>query len=453
MIGSILGWKRAIEGRIALTTVLVVAMGSVAPSGAWDGELDHSWDGDGIRYLGATDTISRGYGVALQCDGKVVVTGVAEAVAEDAKIMVARFNADGSPDASFATAGRFTITLGDYGASGWDVAVQPDGKIVVVGTAIFNLGGAHAVVLRLTPAGVLDSSFSSDGLQFLYFNGATSGNAVALQNDGRILIAGKTTSNSSMVVARLTTNGSLDSTFDSDGSLLLDFTGGDDEARDVKVQPDGRILVVGTAAVPGGSVAVVIRTLNDGTLDTSFGPGAGGATAIDFGTYSQGRGLVLQSDGKIVAAGSTDFSTSIAVARLTENGILDTSFSGDGMAYLDLVLGPDEGWDIAVHGKGRVLVVGTAYASGRQHVAMARFRPDGGLDSAFGGNGYVLLDFGADSLAYAVSIQPNDWKAVIVGNVQMSPSEAWAVVGRVVGDENLVFADAFECGDDSAWSP
>jgi uncharacterized delta-60 repeat protein len=431
-----------------------VALLLVAGGGAWaaDGDLDPLWSGDGVVTIGTTDTVYLGLGIAVQCDGKVVVAGVAEAGVEGGELAVVRFNADGSLDSSFATNGLFTIALGFYGDSAWDVAIQEDGKIVVAGSSLTAIEGAHFLVLRLTGSGILDSTFSGDGLQVFNFDAPSRARALAVQDDGRIVVVGDTSTNSAMAVARLTSTGELDSTFSGDGKATIDFALGEDEGWDVAIQENGRILVAGTAAVNGGSVFAVVRLLSNGALDTSFGPSGSGATTIDFGAVSEGHAIILQRDGKIVVAGSTDTATSVAIARLTVGGLLDPSFSGDGRVTRDFNWGPDEGWDVAMQGDGRIIVAGSAYVDGLYYVALLRFTPDGAPDSSFGGYGYSLVSFGFDAFGRAVAVQPHDRKIVAAGFVETGVEDADLAVVRAIGVDNLIFAAGFECGGTQGWS-
>jgi uncharacterized delta-60 repeat protein len=431
---------------------LTVALGVSCVICAADGDLDPSWHSDGVATLGVTETRYAGNAIALQCDGKVVVAGIANGAGESAELAVVRYNTDGSLDTSFATNGLFAIDVGDIGSSGWGVAVQADGKIVVVGGTVVIFGGTQFLVMRLTSGGVLDTTFAGDGIEIFNFGSSSWARSVAIQGDGRVVVVGTSTNLSAIAVARFTTNGHFDSSFDDDGKTLVDFEQGDDEGWGVAVQEDGRILVVGTASVGAGSVAVVIRFLVDGTLDTSFGVGGGGAAAVDFGIYSDGRGIAVQEDGKIVVVGITDDATSVAVARLTSGGLLDTTFSGDGMVTHDFGEGFDEGWDVALQGDGRIVVTGSGYTSGSHKLAVLRFLADGSLDPSLGGSGSLLVSLGTDFVGRAVAVQPNDRKLLVAGTVSTSVNESQLAVVRLIGDSNLIFAAGFECGDTTAWS-
>jgi uncharacterized delta-60 repeat protein len=439
-------------GRV-LALVAVVLPACVASSA--DGDLDPGWGSGGLAFTGVSETGNRGMDVAVQCDGKVVAVGAVNSQVWSSDAGVIRFDTDGSLDTSFASSGVFDISFGPFGDIGMAVALQADGKIIVAGTGTEN-NTDQFFVLRLTANGDLDSTFSGDGYHLFGFDGPARANAVAVQDDGRIVVAGRASTDSAMAIARLTTTGGLDPTFDgdgdSDGKVLIDFALGHDEAWDVVVQDDGRILVAGTAATIDGSFAAVVRLLADGSFDTSFGPGASGATAIDFGTYSEGRGLTLQENGKIVVTGFTDYLTSVAVARLTDGGILDPSFDGDGMVTRDFGIGSDEGRDVAVQRDGRVVVAGSVEGATGPDATLMRFTSTGDIDTSFGSGGETIIGLSSPSVLYGMALQPTDGQIIAAGLIDYGIDDSNVLVLRAVGDSTLIFDSGFECGDTSAWS-
>jgi len=436
-------------------TMLVLAVGSMTASAA-DHDLDLSWAGLGYTTAGDPGTLNGGQGMAIQCDGKVVVTGWVNGGGEDAELAVVRFNPDGSLDASFASNGVFRFDPNDlYFDGGSDVVIQKDGKIVVAGTTIAGLGSWDFLVMRLNPNGSFDPTFSGDGWHTFEFGAASRAYGVALQDDGRIVVVGQTNNTSAMAIARLTTGGTLDPTFDGDGMKTIDFTLGNDEARDVAIYKDGRIVVVGTVGLSGGSVVAVVRMLSNGTLDSGFGIGGGGAAALDFGIYSEGQGIALQEDGRIVVTGSTDLLTSVAVGRLTTGGLPDPTFGGDGLVTHDFGLGADIGWDVEIAHDGKIVVGGSIFDGVEDRTGVTRFLADGSLDTPFGnhGNGtWVDQALPTQSTAQALSIQPHDGRLLIAGIATWNLAERMIYTIRLIGDSSLIFAGNFECGDTSAWN-
>ncbi|NEQ21307.1 MAG: hypothetical protein F6K28_19200, partial [Microcoleus sp. SIO2G3] len=172
-----------------------------------------------------------GYGVAVQSDGKIIVTG-----GNNSNFAIARYNSDGSLDTTFDTDGQLTTDFGgnDYGYS---VAVQSDGKIVVTAES-----DANFVLARYNSDGSPDTTFDTDGQLTADFGGNDYGYSVAVQSDGKIVVIGE--SNGNFVLARYNSDGSPDTTFDTDGQLTADF-GGNDYGYSVAVQSDGKIIVAG----------------------------------------------------------------------------------------------------------------------------------------------------------------------------------------------------------------
>lgn len=208
----------------------------------------------------------------------------------------------GDLDPGFGNGGVVTTDVTDFDF-GNDVAVQSDGKIVLVGDT--NIAASAAYVLRYNPDGTLDSTFGTGGKATVTIDSSDfSPTAVAVQSDGRIVVAGDSGDN--FAVARLNADGTLDSTFGTGGTVVTDF-GGSDRAEDVAVQSDGRIIVVGTHGNPLSGVQsendfAVARYNSDGSLDITFG--TGGKVTTDFaGDDDSADAVVVQSDGRIVVGG------------------------------------------------------------------------------------------------------------------------------------------------------
>src|SRR4051794_23755500 len=203
---------------------------------------------------------------------------------------------------------------------------------LVLGCAVIAAGGVPALasgatfdgpasgVFRTPPApGDLDVSFSGDGKQTTDFGGSDAATSVAVQTDGKIVVAGSSGGN--FALARYGADGTLDASFSGDGLVTTDL-GGTDAGQDVAIQADGKIVVAGSS---GGSFAVARYTAAGG-LDTSFS--GDGLQTTDFGAAAGGTAVAIQADGRIVVGGSSggDF----ALARYDAQGGLDSSFSGDG---------------------------------------------------------------------------------------------------------------------------
>ena len=430
---------------------LFAVMTSVAH--AWDGELDTGFAGDGIMAILMGSYDSFGKGVAIQADGTYVLVGVATNSNED--FGLARVTPIGSMDVSFGTSGKVFWDGGWGNDGGWDAAVQDDGKIVVVGTSRLE-SASHLTVLRFNNDGTPDVTFGYNGYSIINFGVNSYGRGLVIQPDGKIVVVGNSDS-ATFAVARLDTAGVLDPAFGI-GGIYDDgifVPGGDRDAWDVGLLPNGWIVVVGSnhinplpPHVPGGDYFCVQVMESDG--------GRLSHTNIDFGGYSEARGVAIQPDGKIVVVGFTDVNTAIAVARLNAAGVLDSSFGGDGKITKDFGEGPDEGWDLALQLDGKIIVVGSATIDGTVKCVVLRLLEGGAWDK-FGpepggsSQGYVAFDFQGDSRARGVVLLPNA-KIVVVGDA-LTPTWGYIYLAARLNIPSLeIFADGFESGNTIAWS-
>jgi uncharacterized delta-60 repeat protein len=261
-----------------------------------------------------------GNAVTIQPDGKIIVIGGASDQQNSADFLAVRYLATGAMDTSFGNNGVALIPMsgGDSSASG--VAVQGNGAIVIVGTAITASAGQEFGIARLTPGGALDPTFGSGGIVLAQFQtGQDKGGAqsVAIGRDGRIVVAGlgeTSAGHAAFGLMRLLTDGSLDPTFGTGGKVLTEFAGESIAAR-VVLRADGGMVAVGSAGFPSRIALVGYRA--DGQLDPAFGTHGRTLTAI--GPASAGTAAVAQSSGNIVVAGTSaaaDFATGgFALAR------------------------------------------------------------------------------------------------------------------------------------------
>jgi uncharacterized delta-60 repeat protein len=327
--------------------------------------------------------------------------------------------ASGDPDPSFGGDGSVrTDFVGQFDIS-FDVIVQPNGRIVAVGQAgtSTTFGGADFGIARYLSNGDPDTSFSGDGRQRTDFSGTgDSAGAVALQDDGRIVVAGVTTNaseNGKFAVVRYTTGGALDHTFSGDGKVATAFAGYfTAAASDVAVQGDGRIVVVGSAAsgtphLRGGpgeqNDIAVARYKPGGALDTTFGGGDGRVTTDFAGNFDSGHSVLVLGSGDILVAGSSQTMAGeqrIVVVEYRPNGTLDTAFSGDGKIVVNMSPGqPESAAGIAVRGDGKIMVgasvrdavSGTSDAD----LGVLLLTAGGTIATTFGGgDGMAFADFG-----------------------------------------------------------
>jgi uncharacterized delta-60 repeat protein len=310
--------------------------------------------------------------VALQPDGKIVVVGFTSfPTVNNDDWIVLRFNANGSPDLNFGTGGRTLTDFAGMNDQAKSVLIQPDGKIVVSGQA--QVGTPLTVdqdfaVVRYLANGTPDPGFGGgDGKSTLNVGGHSDFvNAAALQADGKIVVVGRVftdngSGNSDMGIARFFGSGDVDTTFGHQGTQRIDFKegivpvnfdGGDwDEALDVLIQGDGKILIGGYIIRPGVFSVALVRLVTSGDIDTQFG-------MVSSPAIEKAAGIALQADGKIVAAGpaGVDF----GIARFTSDGQLDQTFQDDGKLLVDFFGAFDAATDVVIQPDGKIIAAGSA---------------------------------------------------------------------------------------------
>ena len=388
------------------------------------GELDTTFSGDGRQATNAGGTTNTGAGMALQPDGKIVSVGRAGTA-----FGVARHLADGSLDTGFGEGGSVTTEFSASLDEAVGVAVQPDGKIVVVG----KTGGGIAVA-RYTAAGALDNTFSGDGTHTIGPPFSV-GEDVAVQPDGKIVVVGTFDDgpDTDLGVVRLTESGVLDTSFSGDGLQSTDF-GPNGFARTVALQPNGAILVGGGA----NDNWALGRYTSAGELDASFS--GDGKQTLNLAAYDLLEDIAIAPGGNIVVAGRAG--STFAVARYTGAGELDNTFSGDGRQTTSFTGGFGYGQGIALQGDGKIVVAGFAGASfSVSDFTIVRYTGAGELDSTFGGgDGAVFTDFGGEDSASAVAIQA-DGNIVAVGSATVPGSDADLAITRYQGGGTALDTD------------
>jgi len=378
-----------------------------------------------------TDFGSFDYGisVAVQADGKILVSGLIAYGVGDADFALARYNPDGSLDTGFDGDGKVTTALSPFDDVSYSVTVQADGKILVAGGSDPDDKADFALV-RYNPDGSLDTGFDGDGKVTTDFSSSFDwAFSATVQADGKILVAGFSDngSNEGFALVRYNSDGSLDTGFDGDGKVTTALGSIDDEGYSVTVQADGKILVAGFSLKGRNADFALVRYNTDGSLDTGFGGDGKVTTALgssDDWSYS----VTVQADGKILAAGFSRNADAdpydFALVRYNPNGSLDTGFGGDGKVTTDFDSSDDYGNSVTIQADGKILVAGYSRnvdaAADAWDFALVRYNPDGSLDTGFGGDGKVITDFGspnnpANDGSYSVTVQA-DGKILVAGD-------------------------------------
>jgi len=396
-----------------------------------DGSLDTGFGGTGKVVTSVSAAFD--YATAMVLDGTdIVIAGHAQNGSQY-DFMVVRYNADGSLDTGLGGTGKVTFGMG----AGDDFAysVMIDGTDIIVTGDASNGSGQNFAVARLNSNGTLDSSLGGTGKVMTAGTGK-SGAGALLGTDILVVGIAWSTGSSDFAVARYNSNGSLDTAFSSDGIVTTNLLmlPSDDYGRDLAIQPDGKFVVAGhTWLGLDMNRIVLVRYNRDGSLDSSFGTGG---VVISAAGADQAASYAMVLDGTdIVVAGyanaGVDTENDFAVLRFKSDGSPDTSFGGDGIVTTDFGSTHDTALAITLDGSD-VVVVGEAMtfdASSfpvRSDFAVARYNRDGSLDTAFGGTGKVTTSIGATfDSAYAVVMDGSD---VIVAGGSTAGNENFALV-------------------------
>jgi uncharacterized delta-60 repeat protein len=425
------------------------------------GQADPTFSGDGFATADlSVNGTDQGEKVLIQPDGKIILVGSAF-LGGDWDFAAARFNTDGTLDATFSGDGKISIGFGGNDLC-YDAVLQADGKLVMVGgTEDLYLADKDFAVARLHPEGSLDGSFDDDGILKTGFGDSEEAWAVAIQpTDLRIVVAGR-----GKVARYYSSDGELDDSFDGDGKLslparfydaavtpggqitLIGISDGSQEVRiyrrnpngsldpywqteaDVIIDdgvterpsfsllPDGRVLTV----VPKGADCIVKRWWADGILeahgqeaaafnDITFGPGSE-EIANDMAVLENGEILLA---GHVATAGGTE--VDFALVKFLADGRLDKSFGVNGRAALSLG-NRDVAKAMVVQPDGKIVVAGYTGTGNAVNFMIARFNPNGSLDNNFGFGGFNAIDFmGGPDYASSIALQP-DGRIIVAGTV------------------------------------
>jgi uncharacterized delta-60 repeat protein len=392
-------------GLLALSCLAFLASLHVVSAAA--GDIDKSFGGTGRLRLGAGDAGSV-TSIAVQPDGKLVASLYYSSGGNNRTAALARVNpADGSLDTTFGTNGLAPSDLASA------IALQADGKIVLTGQIIYTSTSdkPDIFVSRYNADGSPDSSFGTNGrVTTDFFGREDSASALLIQPDGKIVVAGAAYTgdtstgieSSSIALARYNADGSLDSSFGTNGKLTTDFADRFSLARAITVQTDGKLVVAGKAmfkpAIVNDDIAV-LRYNTDGSLDSTFG--TGGFVLKDISATDDAYDVVLQANGQIVVGGTAanpaqaDELNDFALLRLNTDGTLDSTFGTGGFVLTDYQKKKERVVKVLIQADGKLIaagdLVGTATAPASAWL-IARYNADGTLDASFGTAGFTKTD-------------------------------------------------------------
>jgi uncharacterized delta-60 repeat protein len=382
--------------------------------------FEQSRDGNGrvLTDIG-TNSDDGARAITIESDGRILVAGFTGVSGIGYyNYALTRYDSNGKLDTSFNGTGKVVTDVDGSGPhlggavageiSAWATVTQPDGKILVAGYG--QTGSIHDfAILRYNPSGSLDTSFNGTGKVVIDPGGYFSNFAenLALQPDGKIIFTG------SNFVMRFNADGSPDMTFNDTGKVMSNNA---NPAASASVQSDGKIVVVGSAYTDASNSDFAVSRYNaDGSVDTSFNGTGMVVTSMAVGV-DRAHGLAIQTDGRIVVAGESG--GNFAIARYNADGSLDTSFGGTGKIVADVGGSGsfDVGYNVLVQPDGKIILAGAGYESGFNSIAAIRYNEDGSLDTSFGGTGMVLtnLGFTGGSAGVTATLQA-DGKLVVAG--------------------------------------
>jgi uncharacterized delta-60 repeat protein len=397
------------------------------------GDLDTSFKNTGVVTTSINSLVEGGFAVAIQPDNKIVVAGTCDDIENFA---VLRYNPDGSLDTNFNGSGIVTTSVGNgYEEFGFSIVLQPDQKIVVAGAGTRTGMSSDFAVVRYNPDGSLDTNFNGSGIVTTSMKVDSRAYSVALQPDGKLVAVGVAIdlaipSQSTFAVVRYNQDGSLDTNFKGTG-IVTTTIGTSDSGQAVLLQPDGKIIVVGTSS----SQIAALRYTTTGNLDMDFN--GTGVVTTPIGSSSEGTSAVLQRDGRIVVAGSsgTGTNTDFALVRYQSDGTLDKTFNGTGIVTTDISSRFDKAYAVAIQPNNKIVVAGVSdFDMYTGDFAMVRYNSDGSLDATFGRGGIITTTIsGTRDEVRDISIQ-SDGKIVAVGYENVGGTEVNFAIVRYIGD-------------------
>jgi uncharacterized delta-60 repeat protein len=349
-----------------------------------DGSLDSTFGDGGIAITDFFGDQDFALGVAIQNDGKIVAVGYAYHSSASFDFALARYNSDGSLDSNFGSGGKVTTDFFVNDDEALGIAILADGRIVVAGLASDSNSIGSSVsdfaLARYNVDGSLDATFGNGGKVTTDFLGSYDvAMGLSIQADGKIVTAGSCVTAVNVgydfALARYNTDGTLDTGFGTGGKVTTDFSGTDDEVLGLAIQADNKIVAVGGAPGGTGDDFVLARYNTDGSLDTTFG--SGGKVSTDFfGGYDRATAVAIQTDQKIVVTGGATVGITepggVGLARYNADGGLDVSFGNSGKITTSVPNGCVAN-SLLIQADGKIVVAGYAFDSEGADFVLARY--------------------------------------------------------------------------------
>ncbi len=393
------------------------------------GSLDTAFSNDGFTSKQINTYQYDGARMALQSDGKIVVSkSVSNGVDEDFALF--RFNIDGSIDSTFDFDGQATTAIGLANDQNYCLAIQTDGKIVTAGITLNASIISSVAIARFNTDGSIDSTFDSDGIVTTTI-GVNSNfiKDMKIQTDGKIVLAGINFngSNYDFLVLRYNSNGTLDPTFDTDGIVISAIGPSYDVANSLVIQPDGKIILGGYSSDGSFEDFAIVRYNNNGSLDNTFD--SDGIATFNLSIGDNITKLTLQPDGKIVAGGFvfSGIGYKNVLLRYNPNGSLDNTFDLDG--YVTTLIGAGSSINsLIVQSDSKIITAGGSNDSLYGQITLVRYNSNGSIDNSFDSDGIVKTRFTNLSNETATDILlQSDGKYIVTGYSLQDTNKAIAL--------------------------
>ncbi len=427
--------------------IIITLMIPHAVSAQTDGSIDESFGDAGTVVTQFGNGYDRSAGLIVQPDQKIVIAGSAR-IDGDYKATLIRFNTDGTYDNSFGNAGIANSSeFGNYSNQSRPLTIQPDGKLIhVCVTGVY--GEYNFLVSRFNTDGTLDTDFNGSGtVEKSVFSGDDYANSIALQPDGKIIVVGMGEPIGdffNMVAIRLNADGSMDNSFNGNGIFTTYMGDADSYIFDVTVQPNGKILLLCEQYVSGTTTDPVLIRLNaDGSYDTSFGDN-GIAKFIISNGFDYVTQFALQPDGKVLVVGNTAAGNyyDVFILRVGDTGAPDNTFGTAGIVISHVSDNKNWAESIMLADDGKILVGGyyTNETTLDNDGMVLRFTPDGFPDPTFGDNGVATID-AYDYRIENIELQA-DQKIVVSGWYYSGSVNSYEfAVSRLLSEDNVGVED------------
>jgi len=423
------------------------------PASAQPGSLDSTF---GVNKNGkvtmsvVNGLVSEANSVAMQADGKIVTAGLSDNGFDASgpyNFALMRYRETGRLDKAFGNNGKVVVDFGGVDIA-HAVAIQDDQKIVAAGVTE-NRSVKHFAITRFLQSGAPDITFGVNGKVTTDFGVNSEAYAIAIQGNQRIVVVGVTGTGltADFALVRYLYNGTLDKSFGTSGKMITHFSD-NQEAHAVAIQPDGKIVVAGYNISKGDFT--VLRYLENGTPDVAFGLNGRIITHFDNYELARAYSIAIQKDGKIVLAGYVGKNTFVgwmydfALARYQPDGLPDYTFGVNGKVVTN-IRGNDFGQSMVLQPNGKIVVAGYSTTTSGSNFTLARYTVHGTLDKIFGGTGNVVTDFGGvNTFGRSVTLQ-QDGKIVVAG--KGTSATDYFAIARYNGDNT---APSISSNDDIA---